>query len=139
MTAIIGPIAPESNPPINPQYYAPSKFFISNITLGQTTTITTTEDVNYDIGQQVRLIIPPSFGCRQLNEAQGYVLSIPMPDQVVVSINSLRNVDQFTSSSAPTQPQILPIGDINSGIVNANGRNYITTFIPGSFINVSPQ
>lgn len=138
MTVISYPIPAYSNVPIQPQFYKPRQNFISNVSLGTTTRITTIQDVNYVIGQLVRLIIPPTFGCRQLNEAQGYVLSIPSSNQIVLSIDSSQNVDPFVSSSATTQPQVLPIGDINTGATNNQGRSNNSTFIPGSFINVSP-
>lgn len=133
----IGPLAPERNPPINPQYYAPSQFFISTVTLGISTTVTTTVNHNYYVGQQVRLIIPPTFGCRQLNESQGIVTSIPALNQVIVGINSV-GADAFTSSASTTQPQILAIGDINSGQINSSGLKNQLTYIPGSFIDISP-
>ncbi len=134
---ISGPIPPYNNPPIEPQFYIPSRFVISGVTLGATTIVTTTLDNNYVIGQEVRLLIPSSFGCTQLNGKTGLVLSIPMPNQVELNIDSLRNVDPYVSSSATTQPQILAIGDINSGTTNL-GRNNNITFVPGSFINISP-
>ena len=137
MTVISYPIPPYSNLPINAQYYEPSRFFISDITLGPTTIVTTTEDNNYVIGQLVRLIIPNSFGTRQLNEQEAYVISIPNPDQVELDIFS-SNYDPFISSSATTQPQILAIGDTNTGTINPNARASTGTYIPGAFINVSP-
>lgn len=208
--AIVGPIAPESNPPINPQNYQPRNYFISAITLGQTTTVTTTANMDYVVGQAVRLIIPNGCGCRQLNETQGFVLSIPAANQIVVGINSSQNVDPFISTVAtitgatqapscvltatnqfqsgqkvsiagvqgmtqlngntytiltasPTTitigvnstlftaytsggtatitllPQVLAIGDVNTGQINSNGRSNTGTFIPGSFINISPN
>lgn len=144
MTVISFPIPPYSNVPINAQYYQPSQFFISAIALGPTTTITTTVNHNYVLGQLCRLIIPPSFGTRQLNEQQGYVITIPAANQVVLAINS-GGYDTFKSSSATTKPQILATGDINSGyqsttgvsIPTINGNTQIN--IPGSFINISPQ
>ena len=145
MTVISYPIPAYSNVPIEPQFYQPSRFVISGITLGQTTTVTTMTNMNYVIGQLVRLLIPPTFGARQLNEAQGYVLSIPAPNQVVLSINSSKNVDPYTSSSATTVAQILAIGDINTGYASTTGPFIPTTNgnsnieIPGSFINISPQ
>lgn len=138
MTVISFPIPPYSNVPINAEFYEPSQFFISAITLGNPTVITTTVNNNYVVGQLVRLIIPPTFGTRQLNEQTAYVVSIPASNQVAVSINSL-NYDSFISSSSTTQPQILAIGDINSGTTNNSGRSNTGTFIPGSFINISPQ
>lgn len=137
-TVISYPIPAYSNVPIEPQFYQPRSFFISTITLGSTTTVTTTAPMDYVIGQLVRLIIPPSFGCRQLNNQTGYVISIPSTTQVVLDIYSAGG-DQFTSSTATTRPQILAIGDINSGTTNTSGRINNITYIPGSFINISPQ
>lgn len=131
------PIPAYQNLPIEAQYYKPSRFVISAITLGQTTIVTTTIDMNYVIGQLVRFIIPPSFGTRQLNEQEGYVIAIPASNQVEVDISSAF-MDNFISSSATTQAQILAIGDVNSGVTNSNGRTQNGTFIPGSFINISP-
>ena len=134
--AISGPIAPYSNVPINPQWYSPRTLVISGVTLGQTTTITTVNDVEFTIGQQIRLLIPPQFGCVQLNGTTGFVLSIPAPNQVIVSIDSSVKVNQFVSGSGTVQPQIIPIGDINSGQTNTGITNTQLS-IPGSFINIS--
>lgn len=138
MTVISYPIPPYSNLPINAQYYQPSSFVISDISLGVMTLVTTTKNNNYVTGQLIRLIIPSSFGSVQLNGSEGYVLTIPSPNQVVLSIDSSQNVNNFIDSSATTPAQILAIGDINSGATNSSGRTNNGTFIPGSFINISP-
>lgn len=133
------PIPAYQNVPIEPQNYQPQRFVIEAITLGATTLVETSENHDYVVGQLVRLIIPASCGCIQLNGAQGYVVDIPSQIEVRLSINSSVNVNQFSSPATDTvQPQILAIGDINNGKVNANGRNSTGTFIPGSFINISP-
>lgn len=134
-----GPVPPETNPPINPQYYQPKVYFISAITLGATTTVTTSVDHDYVIGQNVRLLIPSTYGSTQLNERQGYVISIPTSTQVVIDLNSSGG-DAFIPNPTygPTLPQIIAIGDINSGAINASARVNTGTFIPGSFINISP-
>ena len=143
-----GPIAPFSNLPIEPQFYQPSQFVITGITLGGTTIVTMANGTNsvipnYVLGQLVRLIIPPKYGCRQLNEQQGYVISLPTTNSVEIGINSV-GTDPFISNptflpnQSQTPPQILAIGDGNSGVVNINGRTNTGTFIPGSFIDISP-
>jgi hypothetical protein len=132
-----GPKAAYQNVPIMAQYYQPSRFVISAITLGSVTTITTTQNVNYLVGQQVRLIIPPTFGCRQLNEQQALVIDVPELNQVVININS-KTYDPYIASSATTQAQIMAIGDVNSGQINAQGPNFQSLDIPASFINISP-
>jgi len=139
MTVISYPIPANQNEPIHAEYYLPTQFFISAITLGLTTIVTTTVNLNYVIGQEIRLIIPPTFGCRQLNGQTGFVISIPQTNQVEVSIDSSKNVDAFIASTATTQAQILAIGTINTGATNTQGDVNNTTFIPGSFINISPQ
>ena len=137
--AISGPIALYSNLPIEAQFYEPSRFVISDVTLGKTTTVTTSEDNNYVIGQVVRLIIPATFGCFQLNGTQGIVLSLPASDQVEIAIDSSKNVNKYTSSTATTVAQILAIANVNSGQINSNGLQMESTFIPGSFQNISPN
>ena len=135
---IFGPIAPENNPKINPQYYLPSVFDISAINLGQFTTITTSVNHNYVVGQLVKLLIPPSYGSFQLNGMLGYVNSIPAPNQVVTSINSTLS-NAFVIGPTTTPAQIIAVGDINSGPINAQGRVNNGTFIPGSFLDISPN
>ena len=139
--AITGPIAPYSNVPIEPQYYSPWRFVVSAISLGVTTTVTLVipaiTDLNYIIGQLVRLIIPPTFGCRQLNGKVGYVTTVTLPNQVTLALNSL-GADPYIASSATTPAQILAIGDVNSGATNL-GRQNNQEYVPGSFINISPN
>jgi len=135
----IGPIALFNNLPIEPQYYSPNFYFISNIALGQVTTVTVTKSTEFVIGQLCRLIVPPTYGCRQLNNVTGYVLSLIDPTTIVLNINSSQNVDAYIASSVSNQPQIIPVGDINTGAINSQGRVNNGTFIPGSFINISPQ
>jgi hypothetical protein len=138
MSVISYPIPPYQNVPITAYYYQPSQFFISAIQLGMTTIVTTTVDLNYVIGQEVRLIIPPTFGCRQLNGKKGFVISIPALNQVELSIDSSTKVDAFILSSATTQAQILAVGDVNTGYSSSTGPNAPIVAIPGSFINISP-
>lgn len=135
---IFGPVPPYSNVPIQPQYYQPSQFFISAITMGQITTITTTANTNYVVGQQVRLLIPNGFGARQLNEQTGFVTAIPAGNQVTINLNSSKADPFVTNAALFTQPQILAIGDQNSGNINTSGTYTQPTSIPGSFVNISP-
>lgn len=136
--AIVGPIAPYSNVPINAQYYQPSRFVISSISTGPTTTITTSVNLNYVIGQLCRLLIPSNCKSIQLNEAEGYVLSVPSANQVQLGIYSV-GVTPFLFQSSGTQAQIMAIGSVNSGQVNDNGSQDTIPYIPGSFINISPN
>ncbi len=137
MSAIVGPIPPYQNLPIEPQNYNPSRFTIASISLGQTTIVTATVNMDYVVGQLTRLIIPPYFGCRQLNEALSYVISLPSDNSVELDLDSSTDIDPYIAASTPTPAQILPVGDVNMGIISSTGRNIPTTSIPGSFINVS--
>ena len=89
-----GPIAPENNPDIQPEWFQPSWFQISAITYGTNTTVTTLPSFNvnnnYVVGQLVRFNIPFFYGAQQLNGQQGYVISLPATNQVVVNINTPR-------------------------------------------------
>lgn len=136
-TVLSPPIPAYQNVPIQPQFYQPSQFIISAISLGIQTLITTTANVNYVIGQLIRLIIPPSFGTRGLNEAQSYVIGLPAANQVLLNVSSI-GMDPFISSSATTKAQILAIGSSSLGAINSQGRINQQTFVPGSFINISP-
>jgi hypothetical protein len=145
MGFLSGPTPPQSNPAIAPQDYQPSRFVISAITPGATTTVTmtpsttggTTVNPNYVIGQLVRFNIPKSYGIQQINEQTGYVLSIPSSTQVVVNINS-SFYDAFISSPTDTSqdPQIVAVGDINQGYINSSPSS-LGTYVPGSFIDIS--
>ena len=137
MSVISYPIPPYQNLPIEPQNYQPRAFVISAITLGISTLVTTVDDMNYVVGQLVRLIIPETYGCRQLNGQEGYVLGIPAANQVQVSINSSMNVNPYIASSQPTPAQILAIGDVNTGYTSSTGASVPLVAIPGSFINIS--
>ena len=245
-TVVSYPSPPFTNPPIQSNYYQPSQFLISGITLGPTTVVTTTVNHNYVIGQQVRLLIPSSFGSYQLNESQAYVILSPNTNQPLISetaadgtasystnllstiqatwanaflipgsvsfifnlgggnqtnyvddgngniiyvsgtytlssgtinyasgiislgflvnppnattanasfvydvgqypnivflnLNSSVNVNPFKTGSSSNKAQILAIGDINFGFNNNSGNLNTGTYIPGSFINISPN
>lgn len=142
-TVISFPIPAYANLPIEAQFYQPSRFVISGITEGSTTTITATTSMNYVIGQFVRLLIPKAYGAYGLNNQTGMVIALPAGNQVTLNITST-NIDAFIPSPTistggdTTLPQIIAIGDFNSGQINASGRSNLGTFIPGSFINISP-
>lgn len=132
------PIPLYQNVPIQEGYFKPRRWVISAVTLGNTTIITTTTDLDYQIGQEIRLLIPPSFGCIQLNGKTGFVLSIPATDQVEVTIDS-NGSDPFVASTSLVQSaEIVAIGDVNTGITNTNGLNDQITYVPGAFRNISP-
>jgi hypothetical protein len=139
MSIFPGPTPPFTNPPIHPEYYQPSQFFIQNIILGMETTVFTTENHNYVIGQQVRLNITQFSGCRELNHKTGIVIAIPSLNSVILNIDSSKNVSAFTPNTRPTQSQIVAIGDINTGYISTTGPYIPLVTIPGSFVDISPN
>lgn len=136
-TVITYPIPPYQNLPIHPEFYQPRRWVISGITLGKVTLVTTTTDNDYVVGQQVRFIIPNGYGTRQLSEQSGYVILLLSSTQFVVDIDSSQ-MDVFIGASLTQQPQVLAIGDVNQGQTNTHGRTNQLTYIPGSYINISP-
>lgn len=135
---MFGPLAPEANPPINPQFYQPSVFNIFFITNGVTTLVSTIGNHNFVIGQLVRLLVSEVYKAYQFNEKEAYVISIPNPNEVVLLLDS-SNFNTYVTNffSGTTQPQIFAVGDVNTGVTNT-GRSGNGTFIPGSFIDISP-
>lgn len=139
MTVISYPIPPNQNEPIKAEYYQPSRFVISGITRGKETIITTTEDMNYVIGQQVRIILPSIYKCYQINQQTGYVLSIPTSKSVTIDIDS-SSYDPFVNTAYSVEkPQIVAIGTLRNGSLNSEGRINNINYTPGAFINISPQ
>ena len=137
-----GPIAPESNPPINPEWYSPRANVIASMSLGTTTTVTTQITNQYVVGQSIRLLIPFYWGAQTLNNTQSYVIQIISDTQFVLGLNSLNSNPFMLAAKAPQypqSPQCIPIGDINSGAINPNGLSNQSTVIPGSFIDISPN
>ena len=139
-----GPIAPQNNPEIEPQWFQPSAFTISALSYALVTTVTVLPafdvDANYVVGQAVRFVIPPEFGAKELNGQQGYVLSILGTNQFTVNINTSQGYSAFIPSPthSTTLPKILAIGDVNSGPINTSRNNNGTT-IAGTFQNISPS
>lgn len=119
-----------------PFLYSPGANVISAITLGTTTTIATTSAHNLVVGQEVGFRIPSTWGTVQLNSlpntltpgspVYGYVTSVTNYNTFVVNINSSSytafNVNQ-TVASVPglSFPQVVAIGDVNTGGVQFSG------------------
>jgi len=114
-----------------PYLYSPGVNVISSITTGTTTTVVTTDANSFVVGQEVAFRIPTVWGTYQLNSLPdtlipgspiyGYVISVtPSTNTVVVNINSTGytafNVNQPVNSvPGLTFPQILAVGDVNTG------------------------
>lgn len=121
-----------------PDLYTPFGTNITAISTGATTTITTAVNHGFVVGQEVFFVVPAvtatAWGTTQLDTLayntanvvpqQAYVTSVPAVNQIVVNVNSTG----FTAFAFPTSaqaalgmtfPQVLAIGDQNSGTTNA--------------------
>jgi hypothetical protein len=129
-----------------PYLYFPGTSVISAITTGTTTTVTTTAAHNFVVGQEVAFRIPTIWGTYQLNSLPnsvvpgspiyGYVVSVTDYHTVVVNINSTAftayNSNQvFASFSGEFFPQIVAVGDVNTGGVqiSANSPLYPSPYL----------
>ena len=119
-----------------PYLYAPGVNIITGIDTGATTTVHTTHAHNFVVGQEVAFRIPTvstssaSWGTTQLNSlpnttipgspSYGYVVSVTDYNTVEVNINSSSytaynsNVP-FAAVSGLQYPQIVAVGDVNTG------------------------
>ncbi len=121
-----------------PDLYVPYGVNITAVSTGTTTTITTAVNHGFVVGQEVFFVLPQvsstAWGMNQLDTfafntanvvpQQAYVTSVPAANQIVVNVNSTG----FTAFAFPTSaqaalgitfPQVLGIGDQNSGATNA--------------------
>lgn len=121
-----------------PFLYAPGVSYVTAITTGTTTVVSTTAAHNFVVGQEVYFRIPSTWGTTQLNElpnltipgspVYGYVTIVNSSTQVTVNINSSSytafNSNQ-TVASVPglSFPVIVAAGDVNTGGVAYSGGN----------------
>lgn len=113
-----------------PHVYAPGVSIISDITLGATTTIDTTAAHNLVVGQEVAFRVPTAWGTYQLNSLPnevvpgspiyGYVVAVTDYNTVVVNISSsafsaFNSNQAFASFSGQQFPQMVAVGDVNTG------------------------
>lgn len=128
-----------------PYLYFPGTTNISNITLGTTTTVDTTDAHNFVVGQEVAFRIPQQWGTIELNSlpnilipgspVYGYVIAVTDYNTVVVNIDSSA-MTAFNSNIDPlivpglSYPQIVAVGDVNTGGVPISA---------GSFLYPPPQ
>jgi hypothetical protein len=112
-----------------PDLYLPNDNFISALTLGATTTVSTTAQHQMQVGQEVAFRIPAAWGTIEINSLPnvvipgspiyGYVVSVTDVQNYVVNINSTAytafNSNVAFASSGRTFAQVVAVGDVNSG------------------------
>lgn len=122
--------------------YSPSNQVIIDITNDFSALVTTFDDHDYVIGNQIQFLIPPQWGMRQLNNLKGFVTSIPFPNQFQININT-QSFDAFVIPIVPEfvvidSPQALGIGDANFGPLSPGGIPPIPTTMQGAYLNKKP-
>lgn len=141
-TAITGGATgtPRMRKVLYPYLYFPGTSFISSITLGTTTTISTTDAHNFVVGQEVAFRIPKQWGTVELNSLPnvlipgapnyGYVIAVTDYNTVVVNIDS-SSYTAFNSNIDPlvvpglSYPQIVAVGDVNTGGVQISSGSVL--------------
>ena len=133
-----------------PFLYLPEDNFISAITTGATTTVTTTMYHNFEVGQEVAFRIPSLWGTTQLNSLPniltpgkpfyGYVVSVTDNWTFVCNINSnsftafnVFNVDAAAVPTNVTYAQVLSVGDVNTGGVSIGTYDNTTLYPSPTF------
>lgn len=134
MTIVTYPTPPFTNPPIQPQFYVPNYFVISDITPGLRTLVTTTSTYNFFLGQLVRFLISQDSGTRELNNVTALIDELVSPTEFYVRLELTNSTPFVFDSNSPSY--VLAIGDNNSGAINSN-RQQQQLFIDGSFRNIS--
>lgn len=94
--------------------------YITAVTQGQTTTITTDEDHDFTVGEIISFRVSPPFGMVELNNLSGLVLSITS-DTVTVDINSL-NWTPFVNAGIYVQKPAVVVPSSSGVIPNSIPR-----------------
>ncbi len=133
-TALSGsPVGSTVSKVLYPFLYVPQDNYVSLISLGSTTQITTTMDHNFEVGQEIAFRIPQQWGTVELNSlpnlltpgapAYAYVISVASNRTFTCNINSTAftafnpNQPITPTNTIPglTWPQVLAVGDVNTG------------------------
>lgn len=112
--------------------YSPYVCQISDITRGVNTVITTSVNHGFVVGNQVNFLIPQQWGIGELSNVKGIVLATTA-NTVTVNINSANFSPFVTPASYYEYPQIIPVGDQNTGYLSPGGVPPTQQVIPGSF------
>lgn len=126
-----------------PFLYAPGVSFISAISTGTTTTITTTAPHNLVVGSEVAFRIPATYGTIQLDSVfpgsvtipgspiYGYVISVGSSTQVTININSTGYTAYATNQTVAqvqaglSHAQMVAVGDVNTGGVQISAGSQL--------------
>ncbi len=106
--------------------FQPAMRIVTEITLSNPASVTTSFPHNYGSGLIVRIDIPPGYGMQQINQKVG---TIVVTSATTFDINI--NTTYFDALTTPTTyremaqlPQCVPVGEINSLLTQAT-RNVL--------------
>ena len=130
-----------------PFLYAPGQSWVSAITTGSTTTVTTTQPHNFVVGQEIGFLIPSAYGTTSLNTLPNLVIpgnpkyyivsSVTSATQFVCNANSTGatafNTNQTVASVPSSQAaQVFALGTYNTGsLPYAGGALYPSPVVNG--------
>lgn len=131
-----------------PFLYAPGQGWVSAITTGSTTTVTTTCAHNFVVGQEIGFLIPNAYGTTQLNTLPNLIIPGNPLYYIVTSVTSSTvfvcsantsgatafNSNQTIASVPTSQPaQVFAIGTYNTGSLQySGGKLYPSPVINGA-------
>lgn len=129
--------------PFDPIFY-PRRRYITAVTTGSTTLVKMSVTHGYQVGQEVRFIVPDVFGMTQLDGLQGSIIAI---DTTVTTGNTITvDIDSsaFTAFAFPASTavpisfaEVVPIGE-NTATALSFGQNILSdATINAAFIGVS--
>lgn len=91
----------------------PSIAFISSITNANPMVVTTRSNHTFEVGLDVRFIIPHSYGMQQLNKKHGTITAIT-DDTFTINMDSSL-FDTFAVNPQELQPaQVIPVGTLGT-------------------------
>ena len=120
--------------------YIPFTCNITGVANGVTTVVTTAVDHGFVVGNTVQFSIPKQWGIVQLDQLKGFVSEITSDTLTVLIDSSAFNAFVTPVVVLPVvidQPQVIPIGDMNTGNINA-AITPASLQIPGTFRNTYP-
>ncbi len=122
--------------------YEPDIQDVTDVNLALQAIVTTFSDHSFVVGNQVQFLIPREWGMYQLNSLKGFVISIPLPTQIEVDIDT-RAFDAFITPTPPAfvvidNAQVSSVGDANFGKLSPGGVISLPNTIPGAYINIRP-
>ena len=114
----------------NPIFY-PRRRSMAEVTTGTSTVVTTTVTHGYQVGQQVRFVVPAAYGMTQLNGLVGNIIAV----NTSTTVNSFTvDIDSsaFTAFSFPltaavpfSPAEVIPVGE-DTATALAYGEDILT-------------